>query len=494
MTTQLLPSTIPSSHVIIPESKPKHSEPVRKLGHTGKDTVVPFTVTLKSGLEKVVTFLINNGVTIIQVIQDVLAIKASAPAGTIYDLFKVVLHDCIGTVTQSRFITHTEDLTVPEEIAEHVRHIFGLDQSSKHKTYFRTQSLLPEVLSDASQPKVFYPNYLSTVYNFPSNTGKGQTIALIELGGGYTISTVQNYFKSLNLPVPNIVSVSVDGATNNPFDQSGANGEVQLDIEVVGALCPESTIVVYFAPNTDQGFYDAIIAAATDTTYNPSVISISWGAPEAYWTNSVMQEMNSAFQLCASKGISVFVAAGDNGASDGLDNGVDNVDYPGSSPFVTCCGGTTLRVYNGRRSTESVWNELNQNAGSTGGGVSTIFSVPSYQAKYAKKNANTGLPGRTVPDVAGDADPITGYIIDVDGTQQVIGGTSAVAPLYAALTARINAQNNRRCGFWNDKIYSHDKYFFDVKSGNNDGYRAGKGYDACTGLGVANGQLLSTIF
>jgi kumamolisin len=202
--------------------------------------------------------------------------------------------------------------------------------------------------------------------------------------------------------------------------------------------------------------------------------------------------MNQLFQYAGNQGISIFVAAGDNDASDGLQNNQYNVDYPGSSPYVTSCGGTKLISQNNQRISEVVWND--NNGVGTGGGVSRIFPVPSYQTGIALRNLNTGIVGRTLPDLAGNADPQTGYIINVDGELQIIGGTSAVAPLMAALTARINQLNKKRCGFLNPKIYGHSECFFDVISGNNRGYTSTYGFDACSGLGCPKGELLANLF
>lgn len=481
------------THSILSGSKSSHTKKpdIGRLGFVEKSVIIPLTITLKSGLTEVVKFLQDNGFNVSKAFENTLVIRAEAEAKKLRKVFKVALFN-FKDEKKGEFISHLGDITIPKEISEHVTHIFGLDQTPKFNPYFRT--LAPPLILPNNNPTVFYPNFLATIYNFPNTTGKNQNVGIIELGGGYTIQTINAYFDRHGVKRPTIISVSVDGATNNPSDTSGANGEVQLDIEVVGMISPDSKIVVYFTPNTDKGFYDALMAAANDTANNPSVISISWGAAEVYWSNSSMQQMNNALQYCISKGISVFAAAGDNGASDGVNNGKVNVDFPASSPYITACGGTKLTVYNNRRSTEVVWNETNSDSGATGGGVSTVFPVPSYQSKYVRYNTDTGLPGRAVPDVSGDADPTTGYIVDVDGQEYVIGGTSAVSPLYSALTARINELNGRRCGFWNNKIYKHPQYFWDIKSGNNDGYSAKKGYDPCTGLGVADGTLIANAF
>src|SRR4029077_16840430 len=162
----------------------------------------------------------------------------------------------------------------------------------------------------------------------------------------------------LRLSTPSVVAVSVDHATNSPTnDASGPDGEVMLDVEVVGAIAPQANIVVYFAPNTDAGFLDAITTAIHDTTHKPSVISISWGGAESTWTSQAMTAMDDAFQAAATLGITVCVASGDNGSSRGVSDGGDHVDFPASSPFALGCGGTSLKATPSVISGEVVWND-----------------------------------------------------------------------------------------------------------------------------------------
>src|SRR5581483_6765925 len=264
----------------------------------------------------------------------------------------------------------------------------------------------------------------------------------IELGGGFRSSDLQKYWKQIGLSNVSVTAVSVDGAQNAPVgDPNSADAEVVLDIEVAGGVAPGAKIAVYFAPNTDQGFLDAINAAVHDSVRKPSVISISWGAAESEWTAQAMDAFNAAFHDAALLGVTVCTASGDDGSSDGESDGHDHVDFPASSPWVLGCGGTTLVAKNGKISSETVWNG-GRNGGATGGGVSSHFSKPSYQANInvpaPKGTANSN--GRGVPDVAGVADPNTGYSILVDGELGVIGGTSAVAPLWAGLVALLNQQ------------------------------------------------------
>ena len=293
---------------------------------------------------------------------------------------------------------------------------------------------------------------------------------------------------------PSITAVSVDGGTNSPG--SSADGEVMLDIEVAGSIAPGANIAVYFAPNTDQGFIDAITDAVHDTTRKPSVVSISWGGSEDSWTQQSQTAMNAALQDAATLGVTVTVAAGDNGSTDGVGDGNLHVDFPASSPYVLACGGTTLQASGATISSEVVWNEIANNEGATGGGVSNIFALPAYQTSAGvPAQPQTGFVGRGVPDVAGDADPTTGYFILVDGQNEVVGGTSAVAPLWAALIALINQQTGTPVGFVNPALYGLESSFRDITTGNNDDsnlgyYSAQPGWDPCTGLGSPNGAAI----
>jgi kumamolisin len=264
-----------------------------------------------------------------------------------------------------------------------------------------------------------------------------------------------------------------------------------LDIEVAGSIAPGAKIVVYFAENTDAGFLNAITTAVHDTTNNPSIVSISWGGPESTWTQAAMTSMDEAFQSAAALGVTVCVAAGDNGSTDGVTDGLNHVDFPASSPNVLACGGTQLIASGNTITSEVVWNELAMNEGATGGGISDVFPLPSYQSgANVPPSANAGgRVGRGVPDVAGDADPSTGFDTLVDGQSGVIGGTSAVAPLWAALIALVNQNTGKPVGFVNPLLYQNPNGDFNrITSGNNGAYSAGPGWNACTGLGSPIGS------
>ena len=350
----------------------------------------------------------------------------------------------------------------------------------------------PHVRKPHTQPSHTYtPIQLGGVYAFPAGgDGSGQTVAVIELGGGYQESDLQTYFDSLGLAtMPSVTAVSVGGGTNLPG--SAADAEVMLDIEVLGALVPGANIVVYFALNTDQGFYEAISQAAHDTAHKSSVISISWGSPESAWSSQALTAMHTVLEDAALLGLTVTVAAGDHGSSDGDDDGEPHVDFPASSPYALASGGTTLIAGGNTISTEVVWNDTALDGGATGGGISTKFAVPDWQHTATVPTTPDGFAGRGVPDVAGDADPLTGYQVRVDGVDQVLGGTSAVAPLWAALVARLNQLLGTRLGDPHQAFYQiGSTAFHDITVGTNGAYTAGLGWDPCTGLGSPNGQAL----
>jgi kumamolisin len=391
---------------------------------------------------------------------------------------------------QGSYRGRTGAILLPAELDGVVEAVLGLDDRPQATTHFRVRPA-------AADGAVSYtPIQVAAAYGYPSGTGAGQCVALIELGGGFSQTDLATYFGGLGVATPSVAAVSVDGAENSPTgDPDGPDGEVMLDIEMVGAIAPQTNIAVYFAPNTDAGFLDAITTAVHDTTNKPSVISISWGGPESSWTAQAMTAMDEAFQAAATMGITVCVASGDNGSSDGVDDGADHVDFPASSPFALACGGTSLEAGGTNISSEVVWNSGGGN-GASGGGISSFFALPTWQSGLNAVNSqgeSLALTNRGVPDVAGDADPNTGYDVLIDGTNTVIGGTSAVAPLWAALIALINQRSGTPAGYINARLYQNPNALRDITSGNNGDFDAAVGWDACTGLGSPNGSALSGV-
>jgi kumamolisin len=386
-------------------------------------------------------------------------------------------------------------LTIPADLESIVQGVFGLDNRPQAKTHFRLRKVQPGVHAQAAAVS-YSPLQVAKAYGFPSGptaTGAGQCIAVIELGGGYKPADLDSFFSNLGITTPKVTAVSVDGVANSPTgDPSGADGEVELDIEVAGAIAPAAQIAAYFAPNTDQGFIDAVTSAVHDAKLKPSIISISWGGPESSWTEQSRNALSAACEDASTMGVTVLAASGDNGSSDGTTDGIATVDFPAASPYVLGCGGTKLTISGSAIGHEQAWNDLAADEGATGGGVSEFFSLPTFQQSANVPKAPNGFVGRGVPDVAGNADPETGYNVIVDGQGSVIGGTSAVAPLWAGLLALINESLGANVGYLNPLLYAAktDSAFHDITAGNNGTYSAGKGWDACTGLGTPDGLAL----
>ncbi|MGA8938584.1 MAG: S53 family peptidase [Acidobacteriaceae bacterium] len=428
--------------------------------------------------------------------------------------------------SQGTYRGRTGSIHIPSELAPVIQAVLGLDNRPVAWPHFRAN---PRSSRPADGARAFYPNEVARLYKYPQDvTGAGQCIGILELGGGYRPQDLRSYFKNLDIPLPTVVPVSVDGAMNAPFGTSnGADGEVALDIEVAATIAPGAKLAVYFGPNdrTGKGFLDTLTAAVHDTVHNPSVISISWGGPETLVKSEVgfQLQFNQELAAAAKLGITVCTSVGDNGAADAGPlgwSGKAQVDFPAASPYVLSCGGTRLLSTKGVTQSESVWNQHYADTspealaedpegsfGATGGGVSGAFPRPKYQrhAKISPSLNPAGFLGRGVPDVAGCGDPATGYHVLVNGVPDQYGGTSAVAPLWAGFIALLNQKLGRRVGFVNRKLYvlaRNHKVFRDVTSGdnrvsyksfNNVGYPAGPGWDPCTGLGSPDGAKLATL-
>lgn len=320
----------------------------------------------------------------------------------------------------------------------------------------------------SSRPASLTPRQVGAAYHFPLDaTGKGYVGGIIELGGGFKAAQVAQYFTTNGLPTPKFTAVPVAGGKNKPDGPDGADGEVQLDMIVAGAIAPGAAYRVYFAPNDDAGFLAAIKQALADGCNG---ISISWGGSENNWDGSTMDEFEAVIKAARTAGVPVFVAAGDTGSQDSSGAG-NQTDFPASSPSAIGCGGTRLILSGTERASETVWND-SATQSATGGGVSKYFA------------------GRQVPDIAGNADPDTGYEVSIDGQPAVIGGTSAVAPLMLGLHALLWERNGGKTFDMMNLIATNPEACFDVTAGNNGGYRAGPGRDNTTGLGVPDGQKL----
>ena len=508
----------PSSKKITVSILVKRKQPLKAANHLGKERLTRAQFRQRHGADPTALTLVRAFAK-----EYGLAIAPDAPApehclikltGTIAAMqkaFGVALTHKI--INGNTYRVREGSITLPSELIGYVEAVLGLDNRPQAQPHFRIYGEQGNLSAKTAQgagfasPHAsasnisFTPVQVAQLYQFPANaTASGQTIGIIELGGGYRATDLATYFKSLGQKTPTVTAVSIDGGKNAPSNANSADGEVMLDIEVSAAVAPGANITVYFAPNTDQGFIDAISTAVHDSTNNPSVISISWGSAEINWTQQSIAALDAACQSAAALGITITVACGDNGSSDSVTDGANHVDFPASSPHVLACGGTQLRGSGSTIASEVVWNELASNEGATGGGVSNVFPLPSWQANAGvpKPTASTG--GRGVPDVSGDADPSTGYLIRVDGQNLVIGGTSAVAPLWAGLIALANQQNGKSAGLFQPAIYAakSKSAFNDITSGTNYsgtpvGFTAGPGWDPCTGLGTPIGAKLIAV-
>lgn len=369
--------------------------------------------------------------------------------------------------------------------------------TSSRKHYSQPYFRLTTRASTAAGSGPFSVPALCAAYNWPTGAPGGGLIAIVELGGGWVASDMASFFGSVGQPVPTITDVSVDGTQNDPNASVGSpddpDFEVALDIQVAGAAYyvatgKPATIRVYWS----QDIVSAVRAATADGC---DVCSISWGSDEANWGNAAAEDMEAAALAATQAGMVVFAASGDNDAGDGGQTPA-NVDLPSACPHVVGCGGTKKTA-----TLESVWNH-NPGVASgegTGGGYSTIFPVQSFQvgaplpsiAELPGVSATlTPGSGRMVPDVSANADPDTGYNVWVHGQQTVVGGTSAVAPLYAGLFASFGT----KLGFVTPKLWQNQGCFNDITVGDNGAYQALVGPDPCSGIGSPIGESIRPLF
>jgi kumamolisin len=363
-------------------------------------------------------------------------------------------------------------------------------------------------------PSWYIPEELAKHYNFPASTGAGQTVGLLEFGGGFFQDDLDQFCKMAKVNSPNVDALSADGTSTSARD--GAEGEVMLDVEVVAGACPDAHIVVYFAEFTEQGWIDLLDFIMQDKKNNPNVLSISWGAAEDtdVWTRAAMKQVNESLKDAAMMGMTICVAGGDDGSSDAVLDGHAHADFPASSPYVLAVGGTTIPKKHGT-GRDIVWFEgdglREDSGGSTGGAVSAVFRRPKWQSKIKIASVNPGaIRGRIIPDLSANADwDASPYLLVVDGQSEPNGGTSAAAPLVASLIARINAiresNSQQPIGYLTPVLYRGangnggtpvgQAGCTDVVDGNNDtaavgGYPAAPGYDAASGWGTPDGSKL----
>jgi kumamolisin len=482
--------------------------------HLSHDEFIAAYRASQADIEAVDAFARRYGLDVVSSSRERRSVVLAGPTAALERAFGVRLsrYDIPGGHYRGR----TGPVHVPPELANVVEAVFGLDNRPLGVSWRRRgrHDRLP--LTSASggtgggfPPNSHLPTDLARLYAYPAgHDGSGECVAILAFNGpdtpgGYSLDALKTYFERLlRQPTPEIVDVVVLGPGNDPGDDgpqgeaSGdSSGEVMLDMQVVGGIAPGARIVMYFTEFTERGWVDAITTILTDGTNDPSVISCSYGNPEddprSAWTQMAIDTVNQAFAAAAAKGVTVCCASGDDGSRDQGGGARAHADFPASSPFALGVGGTSL-VSNGPNIvSETVWNDGPGSA--TGGGISRLFALPQWQ-QDARVPPSANPPhriGRGVPDVSANGDPATGVIIiRLDGGHlTVIGGTSAAAPQWAALIARLNQALGARVGFLNPALYTKlaTGVLRDIVSGTNGAYRAGPGWDACTGLGSPNG-------
>ena len=420
----------------------------------------------------------------------------------------------------TRFFAPSGPIEVPDEWQGLVEVVLGL-HSSRHSSPRRRSSL-------CCLKPIAKISDLARAYNFPDHLdAKGQTIGLIEFGGGFYPEDIQRFCSRLGIPVPRISVVKISDADNQPashraiheflemidgslsiaaeskesgsFYAAQSTAEVTMDIEVLAALAPAAHIVVYFAPSDEQGLYHALSHAVHDEQHKPDVLSISWSFPEHTVSKTTIDSLETVLSEAAHLGITVCASTGDAGAMNGSKDGPPSVNYPASSPYCLACGGTSGHISLTGVADEVVWNATHFGIyGASGGGISSCFRPPVWQKNAPVPTGPGGVTGRGIPDVAGLADPRCGCEMLVGGRTFASAGTSAVAPLWAALIARINQALGRRCGHLHPHLYAigqeEHSGLCAILKGQNGYYHAGKRWNACTGYGTPRGDALLAYF
>lgn len=441
-------------------------------------------------------FATEHGLTVSEVVAAQRLVKLSGTASAIQAAFDTVLG--MYADGEHHYRGRDSHLRLPEDLHDIVADVMGLTTRPACRS---GADSAPAPTSSAIVYKGYLPNAVGALYDFPSNvTGKGQCIGILQFGGGFLQSDLNMAFAAMELPVPVVTVVSVDGTQNTYNSDTTSNAEIATDIQVAAGNAPGAAIVVYFGKNTYPSLASAMHAAVFDSVNKPSVISMSWGSAEPNWPSQTMAVMNDTLSDAATIGISVFLHSGDYLSTDQVSDGKVHVNFPASSPWGVGCGGTqiTLNTSGDAIASEAVWNT---DGYGTGGGVSAQFKLPSFQETAGVPlNVSTQQSGRGVPDVAGSACPVNGYSIVVGGAYSVVGGTSAVAPLWAGLTALINEATAKPIGFLLPALYQNPQLLRVITEGNNIppnstlGYAAGNGWSACTGLGVPIGTALFEYF
>lgn len=335
---------------------------------------------------------------------------------------------------------------------------------------------------------------IARLYNFPpALSGRGQCIGLLSFGGAVAAADAARAFRAQNAPAPDVRFRHL--RSPSPIRNSHYDRELALDIQIAAGLAPGARIVAYLSSNDYHGWHDALATAIRDRDNRPSVLSLSWGDFEDRWNPTAMDGLTELFAEAAEAGITVCAASGDDGCARDAE-GRFRVTFPSSSPFVLACGGTQLDS-DGH---ELVWNVRNKSA--SGGGISAKIPRPNWQPRFTTPRAsNSDFDGRQLPDVAALASHSHTVFVG-NRYHYALGGTSAAAPLWAALIARLNEglqqRGKPRVGFLNQRLYNDPRLqqaFRSITQGQNDpftqtGHKARPGWNPCTGWGTPNAQKL----
>ncbi len=502
---------------------------------------------LPESQDAVIAYMQSAGFTVSMTFNHRLLVGFKGTIGLAEKTFQVQINN-YRAPSGRHFYAPTSDPSVPAALAAVIQSVIGLDTAE----YFTHPPVYgPAHAHKGKSPSIsntcpttsnnigFLPSQIASAYNLnglytEGFHGEGQTIALFELDD-YVPSDISNYISCYGGSSVSINPISIDGGPGTP--SSGAV-EVELDMELILSADPHlASLRVYEAPSNPAGYLAEWAQIVNDDV---PVVSTSWGSCEssafAQDTSTgpalYLQE-NTLLTTAAAQGQSIFAASGDNGSNDcgNKTPTAPSVDDPASQPYVTGVGGTSLSVNNGSNAykTETVWyNSCTPTPclpKASGGGISSFWPMPSWQQGPGVINAtySSGTPCkvaaalycREVPDVSLNADPNTGYVIYCSVTMAgcnssnpwlEVGGTSAAAPMWAAMIALANQKSvndgHSNLGFLNPLLYkiaqnasgtSYSLDFHDVKFGNNyttgDGkneYPATPNYDMASGLGSYN--------
>ncbi|HEY2335485.1 MAG TPA: S53 family peptidase [Solirubrobacterales bacterium] len=469
-------------------------------------------------VEKVKATLQKFGLEVEEVSRAARSMRVSGTAAEMEKAF----HPGLGVYRSpdhGEFQGREDNLQIPADLEGLVTGVFGFDQRRVARRAGKTgfAPIATEAIAGAGAP--LGPSDLEERYKFPTGDGSGQQIGIAEFGGACFPDDLREFCQRHGIPKAKLQIVDVGMKPPTPAEVKlmseeereavlGASGEVMMDIEIIAGLCPGAEIFVYFAPFDEKGWIDLLNRVIQGDPATPVTLSVSWGLAEdtPEWSKAATREIDLRLQAAAQIGVTVCVSAGDDGTGDQLEDGRSHVNFPSSSPNVLSVGGTMIDGND-----EVVWwqspgRRTGQGGGSTGGGVSVIFNRPSWQdVKVASLNPGA-IDGRVLPDITAlSGSPY--YDLVFQGQLAPNGGTSASAPLWAALLARIAAAGKPSAGpaFLAPLLYQNGSNgkplganaCVDITKGDNAsqpqpgvGYKATPGFDAVSGWGAPDGEKL----